>query len=570
MTPEEFRRHGHELIDRIADYRATVAERPVMAQVAPGAIRAALPKAAPAAPEPFADIFRDLDALILPGLSHFNHPEFFGYFPANSELSSVLGDYLSTGLGALGLSWQAAPALTELEEVVTDWMRQLVGLPESFSGVIQDTASTSTLVALICARERASDFSLARGGLAGLDAPLIVYGSAHAHSSVDKAALLAGFGRDNLRHIKTDAAYAIRPQALDAAICADLAAGRKPAAIVASVGTTGVTAIDPVGAIAEIAKAHGLWLHVDAAMAGSAMILPECRPLWAGIEGADSLVFNPHKWLGAAFDCSVYYVRDSQHLQRVMGTNPSFLRTPVDGEVTTYRDWGIPLGRRFRALKLWCLLRAEGVEALQARLRRDIANAQWLAGEVAGTPHWRVLAPVPLQTVCVRHEPPGLAGEALDAHTLAWAEALNHSGHAYVTPAILDGHWMVRVSIGALPTERAHVRGVLGAGAAGGGARVALTSWRVQRRDPRRRRPADRRSRCAGGRRFARHGGFLAGLGQAWRPFSVSCVVEGIISNWTTQDDRPHRDLRRPPARRARRLFRRGGGAARRGSWLAL
>ena len=457
MTPEEFRRIGHQLIDRVADYRAGVAAQPVMAQVAPGAVRAALPKAAPAAPEPFEAIFRDLDALILPGLSHFGHPGFFGYFPANSELSSVLGDYLSTGLGALGLSWQSAPALTELEEVVTDWMRQLVGLPPSFSGVIQDTASTATLVALLCARERASGFSLARGGLAGLDAPLVVYGSAHAHSSVDKAALLAGFGRDNLRHIETDADHAIRPEALAAAIARDLAAGAKPAAIVASVGTTGVTAIDPVAAIAEIARAHGVWLHVDAAMAGSAMILPELRPLWAGIEGADSLVFNPHKWLGAAFDCSLYYVRDPQHLVRVMGTNPSFLQTSVDGEVTTYRDWGIPLGRRFRALKLWCLLRAEGVEALQARLRRDLANAQWLAAEAASAPGWRVVAPVRLQTVCLRHEPACLDGEALDRHTLGWVERVNRSGAAYLTPATLDGRWMARVSIGALPTERADV-----------------------------------------------------------------------------------------------------------------
>jgi aromatic-L-amino-acid decarboxylase len=457
MSPEAFRRYGHTLIDRIADYRAGVADLPAMSQVKPGAIRAALPKAAPETGEPFEAVFADLDALILPGLSHFNHPGFFGYFPCNGELSSVLGDYLSTGLGALGLTWQSAPALTELEEVVADWMRQLVGLPEAFRGVIQDTASTSTLVALISARERMSDFSLARGGLAGLDAPLVVYGSAHAHSSVDKAALLAGFGRDNLRPIETDAKYAIRPAALEAAIRADLAAGRTPAAIVASAGTTGVTAFDPIAEIAPIAAKFGLWLHVDAAMAGSAMILPEMRGLWAGVEHADSLVFNPHKWLGAAFDCSLYYVRDPQHLMRVMGTNPSYLQTDADGEVTTYRDWGIPLGRRFRALKLWCLLRAEGAETLRARLRRDLDNAQWLAGEAARTPGWRVVAPVPLQTVCLRHEPPGLDAQGLDRHTLAWAERLNRSGRAYVTPAILDGRWMVRVSIGALPTTRADV-----------------------------------------------------------------------------------------------------------------
>ena len=457
MSPEEFRRHGHELIDRIADYRAGLAARPVMAQVSPGAIKAALPKTAPRTGEPFEAIFADLDALILPGLSHFQHPAFFGYFPANAELSSVLGDYLSTGLGALGLSWQAAPALTELEEVVVDWMRQLVGLPDTFKGVIQDTASTSSLVALICAREAASGFSLARGGLAGLEAPLVVYGSAQAHSSVDKAALLAGFGRDHLRHVETDAAYAMRPDALEAAIAADLATGRKPAALVASVGTTGVTAIDPVRALGEIARKYGLWFHVDAAMAGSAMILPECRVLWDGVEAADSLVFNPHKWLGAAFDCSLYYVRDPQHLQRVMGANPSYLRGVGDGQAKSYRDWGIPLGRRFRALKLWCLLRAEGVEALQARLRRDLDNARWLAAAAAATPRWRVVAPVALQTVCLRHEPPGLEGEALDAHTLAWAARINASGRAYLTPAIHRGRWMVRVSVGALATERADV-----------------------------------------------------------------------------------------------------------------
>ena len=457
MSPEEFRRHGHELIDRIADFRAGLAERPVMSRVAPGALRNALPKSAPQKPEPFEAVFADFDALILPGLSHFQHPNFFGYFPANSELSSVLGDYLSTGLGALGLSWQAAPALTELEEVVTDWMRQLVGLSEAWSGVIQDTASTSSLVALLCAREKASDFSLAGGGLQGRDQPLIVYASAQAHSSIDKAALLAGFGRDNIRLIATDGANAIRPEALEGAIAEDIAGGRRPAAIVASVGSTGVTAIDPVAALAAIAKRHNLWLHVDAAMAGSAMILPECRWMWEGIEGADSLVFNPHKWLGVAFDCSLYYVRDAQHLMRVMSTNPSYLRTAVDGEVKTYRDWGIPLGRRFRALKLWCLLRAEGVEALQARLRRDLENARWLAAEAERAPNWKVVAPVPLQTVCLRHEPPGLSGEALDAQTLAWTDAVNRSGKAYLTPAIHNGRWMTRVSIGALPTERSHV-----------------------------------------------------------------------------------------------------------------
>ncbi|MFN8480023.1 MAG: pyridoxal-dependent decarboxylase [Kouleothrix sp.] len=457
MTPEEFRQAGYQLIDWIADYRARLAELPVMSPVAPGEVRAQLPPAPPEQPEPFAGILHDLDTIIVPGVSHWQHPSFFGYFPANSELASVLGDYISTGLGIIGLSWQSSPALSEVEEVVTDWMRQMVGLSEAWSGVIQDTASTSTLLALLCARERATDYSLARGGLQAEPRPLVVYTSPHSHSSVEKAALLAGFGRVNVRTIATDASYAMRADALVEAIAADRAAGAQPCAIVATTGTTATTALDPIDAIGEIAQREGLWLHVDAAMAGSAMILPECRWMWQGIERADSLVLNTHKWLGVAFDCSLYFVRDTQHLVRVMSTNPSYLQTAVDDQVKNLRDWGIPLGRRFRALKLWCLIREQGVAGLQARLRRDIANAQWFAAQVRATPGWRVLAPVPLQTICIRHEPAGLAGAALDAHTQAWAERANRSGSVYLTPAKLDGQWMVRISIGALPTERAHV-----------------------------------------------------------------------------------------------------------------
>lgn len=457
MTPEQFRQHGHQLIDLIADYRQTIAERPVMAQVEPGYLKAALPVAAPHQGEPFEAILDDFNKLVMPGLSHWQHPDFYGYFPSNGTLSSVLGDFLSTGLGVLGLSWQSSPALSELEETTLDWLRQLLGLSTQWSGVIQDTASTSTLVALICARERASDFALTRGGLQGQPKPLIVYASAHAHSSVDKAALLAGFGRENIRLIATDEQFAMQPAALQAAIEADLAAGNQPCAIVATTGTTTTTALDPLAAIGAISQAHQLWLHVDSAMAGSAMILPECRWMWDGIELADSVVVNAHKWLGVAFDCSLYYVRDPQHLIRVMSTNPSYLQSAVDGEVKNLRDWGIPLGRRFRALKLWLMLRSEGVEALQQRLRRDLDNARWLAAQVEAAEDWQVLAPVQLQTLCIRHCPDGLEGAALDAHTRAWADRLNGSGLAYVTPATLEGQWMVRVSVGALPTEREHV-----------------------------------------------------------------------------------------------------------------
>nr|WP_286088919.1 DOPA decarboxylase [Pseudomonas sp. MWU13-3659] len=458
VTPEQFRQYGHQLIDLIADYRQTVAERPVMAQVEPGYLKAALPDTAPQQAEPFEAILKDVDQLLMPGLSHWQHPDFYGYFPSNGTLSSVLGDFLSTGLGVLGLSWQSSPALSELEETTLDWLRQLLGLSSQWSGVIQDTASTSTLVALICARERTTDYALVRGGLQAQAKPLVVYVSAHAHSSVDKAALLAGFGRDNIRLIPTDEQFAMQPEALRAAIAKDLAAGNQPCAVVATTGTTTTTALDPLRAIGEIAQANQLWLHVDSAMAGSAMILPECRWMWDGIELADSVVVNAHKWLGVAFDCSIYYVRDPQHLIRVMSTNPSYLQSAVDGEVKNLRDWGIPLGRRFRALKLWFMLRSEGVENLQQRLRRDLDNARWLAEQVQASGEWELLAPVQLQTLCIRHRPAGLDGEALDAHTRGWADRLNASGDAYVTPATLEGRWMVRVSVGALPTEREHVQ----------------------------------------------------------------------------------------------------------------
>lgn len=462
MTPDEFRRRGHELIERIAAYREGLAARPVRSAAAPGGLRARLPASPPASPEDFAAIWRDLDELIIPGLTHWQHPRFCGYFPANAELSSVLGDLASSGFGVIGLAWQSSPALTELEEVVTDWLRQMLGLPLGWSGVLQDTASSCSLVALLCARERAGGFPAEGPGGQGAAGPLVVYHSEQAHSSVVKAALLAGFGREHLRAIPTDAAHALRPEALAAAMARDRAAGRIPCAVVATTGTTTTTAFDPIAAIADLCAREGAWLHVDAAMAGAAMILPECRWMWRGIERADSIVVNAHKWLGAVFDCSVYFVRDPAVLVRVMSTSPSYLRTAVDGEVRNLRDWGIPLGRRFRALKLWFLLREQGVDGLQRRLRRDLALAQELgaAGAAAQAAGWRLVAPVPLQTVCVRHEPAGMVGEALDAHTLAWVERVNASGVAYLTPALLDGRWLVRVSLGALNTGPEEVRAV--------------------------------------------------------------------------------------------------------------
>ncbi len=461
MDPQEFRKLGHELVDWVADYRERIGDYPVMSQVEPGEVAAQLPAEPPLHGAGLGDIAADLDRIVMPGITHWNHPGFLAYFPSNSDLASVLADLVSSGLGPQGMSWQTSPACTEVEDVVMEWLRRMVGLPDTFTGAIADTASTSTLCALLCARERASGFSQNHGGLQAEDAPLVVYASDQAHSSVPKAALLAGFGADHLRLIETDDEYALRLDLLEGAIEADLAAGRRPCAVVAAVGTTATTALDPVAGIAGLCERHSMWLHVDAALAGSAMICPEYRWMWEGVERADSLVFNPHKWLGTGFDLSASYVRDPEHLVRVMSTDPSYLRTAQDGRVRNLRDWGIPLGRRFRALKLWFLLRDSGVEGLQARIRRDVANAAWLAAEVDAAPEWERLAPAPLQTVCLRHAPPALAGDegALAVHNLAIAAAVNDTGRFYLTPSVVKGVQLLRVSVGAEPTEREHVEG---------------------------------------------------------------------------------------------------------------
>jgi aromatic-L-amino-acid decarboxylase len=466
MDPEEFRAAGHELIDWIADYRARIPQLPVQARVKPGEVAGQLPGRAPEQAELFGQVLADLDRIVVPGVTQVQHPRYFGWFPSNASLSSVLGDMAASGLGALSITWQSAPAVTEVEEVVLEWLRELTGLPESWRGVIQDTASTGCLVAMLAARERATDYSETRGGLQAEAAPLTVYTTQHAHSSVGKAVALAGYGQDNLRLIEVDpVSYAMRAESLAAALEADAAAGLRPAAIVVTAGSTGTTAVDPLAQIVPLARRYGAWVHVDAAMAGSALLLPEMRWLVDGVAGADSLTWNPHKWLGTVLDCSLLYVADPGHLIRVMSTNPSYLRSAVDGEVTQYKDWGIPLGRRFRALKLWFHLRLDGAEAIRARLRRDLENARWLAGQVSSAPGWRVLAPVNLQTVVLRHEPAGTVSEtgavldpgALNAHTLAWADSVNTAGAAMVTPSLLDGTWSVRVSIGAERTERPDV-----------------------------------------------------------------------------------------------------------------
>lgn len=458
MTPESFRDLGHRIVDWIADYRAEIESRPVMSRVAPGDVRRQLPEAPPERGGNLSGVIADLDCIILPGITHWNHPAFFAYFPSNMDLSAVLAEMVIAGLGVQGMSWQTSPVATELEDVVMDWLRQMLGLPPDFTGVIHDTASTATLVAILCARERATNYSQNRGGLQDERDRLTVYASSEVHSSIEKAVLLAGIGKTYLRLIETGDDHAMKIDKLAAAVDEDVRAGFKPCAIVAAVGTTGTCAFDPVAKIAEIAKRHGAWLHLDAAMAGTAMILPECRWMWSGVEAADSVVMNPHKWMGPGCDLSAYFVRDPQHLIRVMSTNPSILRTAHDDAVRNLRDWGIPLGRRFRALKLWFLLQEHGVEGIQARLRRDLENAQWLKLQVDAAPDWERVAPVHLQTVCMRHLPAGLKDEAqISAHNLRIAEEVNRAGRIFVSPSVLKGKQMIRVSIGALGTERRHV-----------------------------------------------------------------------------------------------------------------
>jgi len=462
MDAATFRKLGHELIEWVADYRERVETLPVMSPVKPGEIRARFPSEPPRVGGQLAAALKRLDEDVVSGITHWNHPSFFAYFPGNTSYASILADIVASGIGAQGMSWQTSPAATEVEEVMMDWLRQMVGLSDAWTGVVHDTASTATLCALLCAREKASSFSQNRGGLQALDAPLVVYASSQAHSSIEKAALLAGFGKEHLRLIETDDAHALRVDPLESAIEADRAKGRVPCALVASIGTTGTTAIDPLAAMAPVAEKHGLWLHVDAALAGSAMVLPECRPLWDGVERADSLVFNPHKWMAVGFDYCAFFARDPQHLIRVMSTNPSYLRTAQDGAVKNYRDWQIPLGRRFRALKCWFQLLDVGVEGIQQRIRRDLANAQWLKEQVDAAADWERLAPVTLQTVCLRHVPSRLIGDetALTRHNLEIARRVNESGTAYLTPSVLKGRQMIRVSIGAEPTERRHVEAV--------------------------------------------------------------------------------------------------------------
>lgn len=448
MDGEAFRAEAHRVVDWIADYLRDLPGRRVVPEVAPGALRRALPASPPSDGEPFSDIMEDFDRLVVPGMTHWGHPGFMAYFPTGNAPESLLAEMLATALGAQCMSWQTSPAATELEQVVLEWLRQMLGLPEGLTGVIQDTASTATLVALISARERAG-VPVARQ---------IVYASAEAHSSVAKGTRLAGFATGHLRLVPVDAAFAMRPEALADLIERDVAAGLVPAAVVATVGTTASSGLDPLGPIGAIAAHHGAWLHVDAAYGGSAAILPERRHLLDGAAHADSVLVNPHKWLGVHFDCCAYFVRDVPGLLRTFSATPEYLRTAHDAEVVNFRDWGIPLGRRFRALKLWFVLRARGVTGLQDLLRGHLALAAQFAGWVEAEPGWELLAPVPLGLVCFRHCPEGLAdAAAIDEHNRSLLARVNASGRVWLTHAVLGGRFAIRLALGHVGTTAAAV-----------------------------------------------------------------------------------------------------------------
>jgi aromatic-L-amino-acid decarboxylase len=424
----------------------TVGDRPINPTVQPGEIRAMLPDAAPEQPESFEAILRDLDEIVMPGITHWQSPGWFAYFPANTSPPSILGELVASGLGVQGMLWSTSPAATEIEEVVADWLVDMLGLPDSWKttgpggGVIQMSASDSTHTALVVARERAS----------GDPGKMVVYASEQAHSSIEKGARVAGYG--HVRLVAVDDRFAMRSDALEAAIEADVAAGLIPVAVISAVGTTGTTAVDPVRAIGEISRFHGLWYHVDAAYAGTAMICPEFRHFQDGLELADSYTFNPHKWMFTNFDCSLFYVADRRPLIGALSILPPYLRNEASesGEVIDYRDWHVPLGRRFRALKLWFVLRSYGVEGIRHHVREHVALASGLVERVEAHPSLELIAPAPFGLVSFRHVDGDVATDEL-------AEAINDSGWAYVTPSTIDGRRFIRVSIGQTHTTEVHV-----------------------------------------------------------------------------------------------------------------
>lgn len=456
MDPEEFRKNGYAVVDWIADYYKRIESFPVLSQAEPGQIRSSLPAQAPECGEPFGNILRDVERLILPGITHWQSPSFFAFFPSNASGPGTLGDLLSSGFGVQGMLWATSPACTELETLVLDWLVPALGLPDKFlststgGGAIQDTASSATLCAILAAREQVTNY---QSNAAGLSQTLCAYTSTQAHSSVEKAIQIAGIGRKNLRLIKVDDQFAMRPDALARAIDADLSAGRKPFFVCATVGTTSSNAIDPVPQIGEICGSNGIWLHVDAAMSGTAALCPEFRNLHNGLAYADSYCFNPHKWMFTNFDCDCFYVADRKALIQTLSVLPEYLRNKAteSGAVIDYRDWQIPLGRRFRSLKLWFVLRYYGIEGLQFHIREHVRLAQEFASWIAHDARFELAVRPPLNLVCFRLK----SGDEANQRLL---EALNRSGDLYLTHTRLNDRLTLRLCAGQTNTTGRHVR----------------------------------------------------------------------------------------------------------------
>ena len=465
MNSADFRRHAHDLVDWMADYLDGVEEFPVKAPVRPGEIAGRLAESPPSTGEPMEAILADFRSVILPGMTHWQHPSFFAYFQANSSRPSVLAEMLTATLGAQCMMWETSPAATELEGRMMEWLRQMIGLPEGFVGSIQDTASTATLCAILAARERASAHGVGMGVGVGVNETgmndsgvLTAYCSVEAHSSVEKNVKIAGLGRANLRQIPVGDDFGMLPADLDRAIEADLAKGCRPACVVATVGTTGVSGFDPLRAIGEVCRKHDVWLHVDAAWAGNALVLPEMRWMIDGVELADSFVFNPHKWLFTNFDCSAFYVRNPAEFVRVFDILPEYLKTRDGSSVTNYRDWGIQLGRRFRALKLWFVIRSYGVEGLQQLIRSHIEMAHSLAEDIEMAEDFELLRPPVLSLLCFRFRPQGADEQSLDEINERLLQTINDSGKLYVTHTRINGTYAIRFVVGQTSTEPRHVR----------------------------------------------------------------------------------------------------------------
>lgn len=457
MDVRDFRKYGHDLVDWMADFFESIESYPVKSQVNPKDIINKLPAAAPKEGENFADIFEDFQRIILPGITHWQHPKFFAYFPANSSYPSVLGEMLTAALGAQCMIWQTSPAAAELEERVMDWLRDMIGLPEGYSGVIQDSASSATLASLLTAREKWSDYEINEKGFTPNHNP-VLYCSEETHSSIEKGAKIAGFGKERIRKIEVDDQFAMIPEKLEAAIKKDIQAGFTPCCAVATIGTTGSTAVDPLRAVGEICKKFDIWLHVDAALAGTAMVIPEHRWMIDGVEYADTFVFNPHKWMFTNFDCSAYFVRDAEALTKTFDIHPEYLKTKEENEVNNYRDWGVQLGRRFRALKLWFVIRTYGVEGIRNTVENHINLANEIAGKIDEAPDFERLAPVPLNTICFRYTPKDINDkDELNRINEKLLEAINDTGEAYFTHTTLRGTYTIRFVIGQTYVEKRHV-----------------------------------------------------------------------------------------------------------------